>query len=160
LRLADNEDGDESWLPAELLAQQLKASLSGFLRLIVLEACEGARPGAFASAAEILGRAGADAVVAHLWPVKADVARTCSAQLYRARAGGDRQKGDIAVALNEARRAILGAFEGSAEAFSPVVYLRGPDGVLFDFKGRKVTAKATSPTTKRPSPGIEPALKR
>lgn len=68
----------------ELLAQQLKASLRGLLRLIVLEACEGARPGPFASAAETLVRAGADAV-AHLWPVKADVARACSAELYRAR---------------------------------------------------------------------------
>src|SRR6185436_2182409 len=102
IRLADNDDGDESWLPIELLAQQLKASLRGFLRLIVLECCEGARPSAFASAAEILARAGADAVVAHLWPVKADVARACSEQLYRSLAGKDRGAGDIAIGMNEA----------------------------------------------------------
>ncbi|AUX45918.1 uncharacterized protein SOCE26_074200 [Sorangium cellulosum] len=160
LRLADNDDGDETWLPVELLAQQLKASLRGFLRLIVLEACEGARPTVFASAAELLARAGADAVVAHLWPVKANVARTCSTELYRALAGASRSKGDIAAAMNEARRAMLGAFEGSAEAFSPVVYLRGPDGVLFDFKGRKITAPAPHPAAKPAARGLDPALAR
>lgn len=138
IRVADTDDGDESWLPVELLAQQLKASLRGYLRLVVLECCEGAKPSVFASAAEILGRAGADAVVAHLWPVKADVARALSAELYRALAGQSKSHGDVARAANEARRAILGSFEGSAQAFSPVVYLRGPDGVIFDFKGRKV----------------------
>lgn len=160
VRLADTDDGDESWLAVELLAQQLKANLRGFLRLIILECCEGARPSAFASAAEILGRAGADAVVAHLWPVKADVARACSAQLYRSLAGADRARGDIAVGINEARRAILGAFDGSAEAFSPVVYLRGPDGVLFDFKGRKVAPPATAAAERGAPAGADPALGR
>jgi hypothetical protein len=161
LRLADNDDGDESWLLVELLGQQLKAGTRGFLRLIVLEACEGAAPSAFASAAEILARAGADAVVAHLWPVKADVARTCSEQLYRALAGAGQGKGDIALSLNEARRAMLAAFDGSAEAFSPVVYLRGPDGVLFDFKGRKVAPpEAPPPPVSRGAKALDPALVR
>src|SRR5262249_27962461 len=144
----------------ELLAQQLKAGFRGLLRLIVLEACEGAQPSAFASAAEILARAGADAVVAHLWPVSADVARMCSAQLYRALAGVDQENGDIALAINEARRAILGAFEGSAEAFTPAVYLRGPSGVLFDFKGRKVAAPAPRPAARQGSSRLDPALRR
>jgi len=160
LRLADNEDGEETWLPVELFAQQLKASLRGFLRLIVLECCEGARPAAFASAAEILARAGADAVVAHLWPVKADVARTCSTNLYRALAGGDRSKGDIAAGINEARRAILGAYEGSAQAFSPILYLRGPDGVLFNLKGRKLEKPAPGVAAKTNAPGNSPTLGR
>ncbi len=160
LRLADSEDGDQSFVPVELLAQQLKANLKGFLRLIVLEACEGARPFAFASAAEILAKAGADAVVAHLWPVKADVARVFSSELYRVLAGADRSSGDIALAANEARRAILGSFERSAEAFSPVVYLRGPDGALFDFKGRKLSAPLPSVAIKAASSGIDPTLGR
>jgi hypothetical protein len=157
LRLADDDDGDETWLRVELLAQQLKAGFQGAHRLIVLEACEGARPGAFASAAELLARAGADAVVAHLWPIKANVARTFSQQLYRALAGQGQAQGDIALALNEARRAVLGAFEGSAETFSPVVYLRGPEGVLFDFKRRKVAPPAPQPSS---ASGIDPALRR
>ncbi|WP_437745364.1 CHAT domain-containing protein [Sorangium sp. So ce1504] len=157
LQLGD-QDGEEHWLPVELLAQKLQASLSSFLRLIVLEACEGARPSAFASAAEILARGGADAVVAHLWPVKAHVARACSAEFYRALAAGSQSKGDVAFSMNEARRAILGDFDGSAEAFSPVVYLRRPDNsVIFDFKGRKIERPASRPA--RPvANGIAPTL--
>jgi len=160
LRLADTDDGDESWLPVELLAQQLKANLRGMLRLIVLEACEGARPSVFASAAEILARAGADAVVAHLWPVRADAARIFSGQLYRALAGADRGRGDIAMAMNEARRAVLGSLEASAQAFSPVLYLRGPDGVLFDFKGRKVAPPSSITVVSQAPSGMNPALAR
>lgn len=160
LRLADADD-EETWLPVELLAQQLKASFRGQLRLVVLEACEGARPSAFASAAEILARAGADAVVAHLWPVQADVARLCSEQIYRTLAGADRQRGDIAVSLNEARRAVLGAFGGSAEAFSPVLYLRGSSGVLFDFADRRLAAapaaRSAPPAPRKPG-AVTPAL--
>ncbi|WP_438000363.1 CHAT domain-containing protein [Sorangium sp. So ce185] len=160
LRLAD-ADGDERWLRVELLGQQLAAGFCSFLRLVVLEACEGARPAAFASAAEILARAGADAVVAHLWPVQADVARAFSTQLYRALAGASLGKGDVARAVSEARRAILAEFEGSAEAFSPVVYLRGPDGVLFDFKGRKVAPPLVlQPAVSDAARAIEPALAR
>lgn len=159
LRLAD-DDGDETWLQVELLAQQLRAGFRGVLRLVVLEACEGARPSAFASAAEILARAGADAVVAHLWPVKTDVARTFSAQLYRALAGSDRRGGDIAVAMNEARRAILAAFAASAEALSPVLYLRGPDGVIFDFKGRKVAPPRAPAAVTAAARAVDPSLAR
>src|SRR5262249_62192338 len=60
------------------LGRELAESFCEDLRLVILEACEGAKAGAFGSAAEILAKAGADAVVAHLWPVKADTARTCS----------------------------------------------------------------------------------
>ncbi|WP_437293118.1 CHAT domain-containing protein [Sorangium sp. So ce426] len=159
LQFAD-EDGDARWVPAELLAQQIQASLRSYLRLIVLEACEGARPSAFASAAEILARTGVDAVVAHLWPVKADVARACSAELYRALAAGSQNKGDVAFSMNEARRALLVAFDGSAEAFSPVVYLRGPDSVIFDFKGRKIVPPAPLTHATPVTRGIDPALGR
>lgn len=160
LRLADDEHGETSWIEVELLAQQLKASFRSVLRLVILEACEGARPSAFASAAEILARAGADAVVAHLWPVKTDVARTCSAELYRAMASADSGSGDIAMAMNEARRAILGAFEASAEAVSPVLYLRGTDGMIFDFKGRKISPPRASAASVAAASGADPALGR
>lgn len=132
-----NEEKD--WIDAELLGQHLQERLRQYLRLIVLDACEGASPGALASAAELLARAGADAVVAHLWPVKADVARMSSATFYRTLTGAAAQRGDVALALNDARRAVLCEFQNSAEAFSPVLYLRGPDSVLFEFKGRRVS---------------------
>jgi hypothetical protein len=66
LRVADDEDGEEVWITAEALARELSASFYDELRLVILEACEGAKAGALGSAAEILAKAGADAVVAHL----------------------------------------------------------------------------------------------
>ena len=133
LRMAD-ADGEEKWIEVELLAQQLKEGFRRSLRLIVLEACEGAMPGALASAAELLVRSGADAVVAHLWPVKTDIARACSRAFYRALLGAASRMGNVAFSLNEARRKVLEDFHNSAEAFSPVLYLRGQDSILFDFR--------------------------
>lgn len=150
LRLAD-EDDEEKWLPVEVFAQHLQNSFSGTLRLVVLEACEGAKSGAFASAAEILAKAGADAVVAHLWPVRADAAQTCSTELYRALTA-DGADGDIAIAMNTARLSLLTTYELTAETHSPVLYLRGPHGKIFDFDNRKLAVA-------RPSVILAPATK-
>jgi hypothetical protein len=137
LRLAD-KDGQESWLKVELLAKELEPLFHDELRLVVLEACEGARPGTLSSAASLLAQAGAGAVVAHLWPVRADVARRCSMTFYRSLTGTATHEGDVARSLNDARRTVLADFDESAEAFSPVLYLRGHDSDLFDFQGRKL----------------------
>lgn len=151
LRLADDEDGEEVWMTAEALARELGGSFCEELRLIILEACEGAKPGAFGSAAEVLAKAGADAVVAHLWPVKADVARTCSTELYRSLSGAEHGMGDIGASVAAARRTLLAQ---SAEAFSPVLYLRGSETVLFNFHGRRVK----KPSGKTKTKAIAPAL--
>ncbi|HRI68905.1 MAG TPA: CHAT domain-containing protein [Polyangium sp.] len=156
LRLAD-EDDEEKWIPVELVAQEIKSNFKGDLRAVVLEACEGAVPSAFASAAEILARAGADAVVAHLWPVRADVAGTFSEQLYRALTEVDRPTGDISRAVNEARRSLFAMYDSSAQAFSPVIYLRGPNGDIFDFKLRQSGGKSTRlPRIDKPPPPPPP----
>lgn len=141
LQLAD-KDGQESWLKVELLAKELEPLLREELRLVVLEACEGARPGALSSAASLLAQAGAGAVVAHLWPVRADVARRCSMTFYRSLTGTAMHQGDVARSLHDARRTVLADFDESAEAFSPVLYLRGHDSTLFDFQGRKLRTRS------------------
>jgi hypothetical protein len=151
LRMADDEDGEEAWIPAEALGRELSASFCEDLRLVILEACEGAKAGAFGSAAEILAKEGADAVVAHLWPVKADVARTCSQEIYRALTGSDRTQGDVGASVAAARRTLLSQ---SAEAFSPILFLRSADSVIFNFEGRRVAR----PGGKRRSKSIAPAL--
>jgi hypothetical protein len=151
LRLADDDEGDEVWLTAEAFARELEVSFAEDLRLVVLEACEGAKAGAFGSAAEILAKAGADAVVAHLWPVKATAAQTCSVELYRSLTHSEQSHGNIGLSVAAARRTLLAT---SAEAFSPILFLRGTDSVLFDFDGRRVT----KPTGKRRGRGIAPAL--
>ncbi len=144
LRLADEEDGTENWISVEVLAKQLR-SFRKCLRLIVLEACEGARPGIIASAAEWLTRCGADAVIAHLWPVKTDMAEACSRAFYRALTGTAERPGDVAYSLSQARLAMLSVPGESAEAFSPVLYLRGNDPILFDFNIRATPAPSPPP---------------
>jgi len=150
LRLADDEDGEEVWITAEALARELAPQFFEELRLVILEACEGAKAGLLGSAAEELCKAGADAVVAHLWPVKADVARLCSTEIYRSLTAMG-SAGDIGTSVAAARRTLLAQ---SAEAFSPILFLRGSSTVLFDFSRRKVT----KPTGKRKARAIAPAL--
>jgi hypothetical protein len=149
LRLADDDDDEPVWINAEALAQELSASFGEDLRLIVLEACEGANPGALASAAEILAGAGAGAVVAHLWPVKTQAARDCSRAFYSALTGAAGTLGDVAASLGAARRTLLLA---SAEGFSPVVYLRGPSSTIFRFEGRSVPDLRFADTLESPQP--------
>ncbi len=151
LRVADDEDGEEVWITAEAIARELSASFSEELRLVMLEACEGAKAGMLGSAAEILARAGADAVVAHLWPVATDVARLCSTEIYRSLTGSERGQGAIGQCVAAARRTLLAQ---SAEAFSPILYLRGSESVLFNFEGRRVN----KPSGKRRSRSLAPAL--
>lgn len=150
LRLADDEDGEEVWMTAEALARELTPHFFEGLRLVILEACEGAKAGVLGSAAEDLAKAGADAVIAHLWPVKADVARLCSTELYRSLTSTS-SSGDIGTSITAARSTLL---TQSAEAFSPILFLRGSDSVLFDFSRRKVT----KPSGKRRGRALAPPL--
>lgn len=157
LRLADDEDGEEVWITAESLGRELSASFSEGLRLVILEACEGAKTGALGSAAEIMARAGADAVVAHLWPVRADVARVCSSEIYRSLTSAERRTGDIGAAVAAARRTLLSQ---SAEAFSPILYLRGSSSVIFDFEERRVVKPGAKRRGKTLAPGLQGLLEK
>ncbi|WP_437675464.1 CHAT domain-containing protein [Sorangium sp. So ce131] len=135
LRLHGDEGDEAAWTRVESLASELAARFGEDLRLVVLEACELSRPGAFGSAAELLARAGADAVVAHLWRVAADIAHDCSRELYRTLTAATGTAGDVVATMAAVRRTLL---LGGAPAFSPVLYLRGAGEVLFDFSGREV----------------------
>lgn len=125
---------EERWTSVSTLATALSATIADDLRLIYLEACAGAQPGALASAAEHFAARGVDAVVAHLCPVSAPAARTVANNFYRALGGPAR--GDVAVALNTARLALEG--NRTAEFVCPVLVLQGRDPVLFDFSRRRL----------------------
>jgi hypothetical protein len=153
LYLGDDGDGEPGHILAETLAQELRTGVGAGLRLVVLEACEGAKPGAFASAAELLAQGGAEAVLAHLWPVKADVARELSSVFYRTLVGAKDGAGDVAASLQATRRTFV---ERGAEVFSPVLYLRGQDPRIFDFRRRRVAAPAAPAVA--PRGAVEPAL--
>lgn len=107
------------------------------LQLAILEACElacaptdsakSSSPGA-----QILAERCARAVIAHLWQVDSLAAAAFSRALYAALA----RDGNIAKAINRARRELYGSHH--AAALSAVLYLRGEDPSLFDFSLRSL----------------------
>lgn len=133
---------------AEHMAQDLAHAFNGDLRLVVLESCKGAQPGELSSAAECLAKSGASAVVGHLWPVKMDVAEVCSKEFYGSLLIN---KKNVAESLNLARHNILSQVNQSAEAFSPVLYLRGHEPRLFTF--RRTTRSSPSRSAR-----VQPAV--
>jgi len=142
LRLADDEDGDEVWIKAEELALELVSNFRRDLRLVVLEACEGAKPGIFGSAAEIFIRTGAEAVVSYLWPVRAASSREASKAFYRTLAAGQTGRGDVLASIDAARRSLL---LDNAGGFSLVAHVRGETTKLFELT--KSVGQRQSPFT-------------
>ncbi len=159
LRLADADDGDETWIEVDAFAQELEASLSRELRLVFLEACSGARPGSLASAAEVFARRGADTVVAYMWPVRTEFTRPAASAFYRALTDGGQLKGDVAASMQATRRALL--VQAGAAAFAPAVFVRGISSAPFDFEGRKLVplsrAQSLSSTL---AADVDPALEQ
>ena len=100
------------------------------LQLIVLNACEGARGSAsdpFAGVAQSLVQQGIPAVIAMQFEITDDAAITFAQELYAAIADGY----PVDAALSEARRAIF-ASGNDVEWATPVLYMRSPNGQLFD----------------------------
>ena len=101
-----------------------------FLRLVVLNACEGARSGTrdiFSSTAATLVRRGIAAVVAMQYAITDAAAIEFSQMFYESLV--DAMPVDAAVA--EARKAISFALANSLEWGTPVLYMRAPDGQIF-----------------------------
>ncbi|MCP3142236.1 CHAT domain-containing protein [Pyxidicoccus xibeiensis] len=159
-----DDDGNETWIGAETLARLLRRFCRKTLRLVVLDACEGARPGALASSAEVIAREASAAVIAWLWPVRADITQYCAEAFYRSLTRESALEGDVAVSLNDARMTMLARGNNTAEAFSPVLYLRGDSSVLFDFRNRRVL-KPLPPLpnpfrVREPSPALDKLLRK
>ncbi len=104
------------------------------LRLAVLNACEGARAGAadpFGGVAQSLIRQGIPAVVAMQFEVTDTAAVRFAHELYLAIADGL----PVDAATVEARKGVFAA-SGDVEWGTPVLYLRAPDGAIFDIAAR------------------------
>lgn len=103
------------------------------LRLAWLNACEGARAGhldLFSSMATVLVRKGTPAVVAMQYAVTDLAAIELSRTFYAALVSGQ----PVDAALGEARKAVAVGLPGSLEWGTPVLYLRAPDGLIFDIQ--------------------------
>lgn len=124
---------DEDGQTFRLGATQLGRFLAGHshLRLVLLNSCEGARGSKrdiFSSTASILVRKGIPAVLAMQYEITDKAAIEFSRAFYLAIADG--MSVDAAVA--EARIAVSVAVPNTIEWGTPVLYMRSPDGMLFN----------------------------
>ena len=122
---------DERGHPSPVTGQRLGATLFGRQpRLVVLNACEGARHGekdAFGGVAQTLLQNRIPAVVAMQRPISSRAAMTFAQRFYRALAEGE----PVDAAVAEARLAMVVKSPG-LEWGAPVLYLRSREAELFD----------------------------
>ncbi len=155
---------DESGRGVKVGAERLGVLLHDHrsMRLAVLNACEGARATVddpFASLAANLVRQGIPAVVAMQFEISDKAARVFAQEFYAALAHGYA----VDAGLGEARKAIY-CLPEDVEWGTPVLYLRAPDGVLFDVAAALVKAPevaepiAVKPAQEQPkTPVAKPA---
>lgn len=139
--ILEDENGKGGVVSGQYLGTILRDHES--LRLVVLNACEGARSGAtdpFAGVAQSLIRQGIPAVIAMQFEVTDDAAIVLAREFYGAIA--DRYPVDAALA--EARKAIFADGNG-IEWGTPVLYLRAPDGGIFDIAPRDPAETPVAP---------------
>jgi len=104
-------------------------------RLAFLNACEGARAShtdPFAGTAQSRVQQGIPAVVAMQFEISAEAAITLVREFYTALAEGYTVDPNLA----EARKAVF-ALGDNVEWGTPVLYMRSPDGRVFDVEGRR-----------------------
>jgi len=120
------------------------------LRLAVLNACEGARPSRtdpFTGTAQSLVQQGLPAVIAMQFEITDAAAITLSHEFYTALADGY----PVDAALVEARTAIY-AGGNDVEWGTPVLYMRAPDGKIFDIE----RTPPPPPIRETPKPKVAP----
>jgi hypothetical protein len=120
------------------------------LRLAILNACEGARAALddpFAGAAQSLIQQGIPAVIAMQFEITDEAAITFAHEFYAAVADGY----PVDAALAEARKAIF-AQGNNMEWGTPVLYMRSPDGRIFDVAATPPAAAPLKPITKPAEP--------
>jgi len=124
------------------------------LRLAILNACEGARTSRsdpFSGTAQSLVQQGIPAVIAMQFEITDEAAITLAHEFYAALADGY----PVDAALAEARKAIF-ARENDVEWGTPVLYMRSPDGRIFDVATVKVEEEEVAP----PPPAVQPVYTR
>jgi hypothetical protein len=117
------------------------------VRLVVLNACEGARTGRsdpFAGAAQRLVQQGVPAVIAMQFEITDTSAVVLAHEFYSALAEG----WPIDSALTEARKAIY-SLPNDVEWGTPVLYMRSGDGNIFDFNNSRSENEAQSNILRR-----------
>jgi hypothetical protein len=148
---ADEDDGLVAFEDADGRFQQVRASHLAMLlhdhrtlRMAVLNSCEGARGSLndpYAGTAQTLVRQGVPAVVAMQFEITDDAAIAFSQTLYEAIADGY----PVDAAMAQARLSICSDVN-DVEWATPVLYLRAPDGRIFDVVAAPVTESSSTPS--------------
>lgn len=162
LLLLEDEQGAGAPVSGHYLGTLLHDEKS--LRLAVLNACEGARTSTsdpYAGIAQQLVRQGIPAVIAMQFEVGEHTADTFSREFYRSLADNY----PVDAALTEARKAIYTQGQ-DIEWGIPVLYMRSPDGQLFDVEPAADTSTApllkddsASPPEKPDTGGVNVLIK-
>ncbi len=153
LALADDE-GKLSLMTAAQMGHLLADHRS--LRLALLNACEGARGDQrdlFSSTAATLARRGIPAVLAMQYAITDRAAIECTRSFYEALADGL----PVDAAVTEARKAISLGVANSLEWGTPVLYMRAPDGALFEVAKKAAARRKDAAARQKPAETPEPA---
>ena len=148
---------DESGCSHRMSATELGRLLSDHrsLRLVLLNSCEGARGSehdVFSSTAAILVRRGLPAVVAMQYEITDRAAVEFARSFYEALAEGL----PVDAAVAEARKAISLAVTNTVEWGTPVLYMRAPQGAIFQLP----EAQRVRQRTPQPAPEIDKELEQ
>jgi hypothetical protein len=157
LALAD-EQGKLSLMTATQMGHLLADHRS--LRLALLNACEGARGDQrdlFSSTAATLARRGIPAVLAMQYEITDKAAIECTRSFYEALADGM----PVDAAVSEARKAISLGIANTLEWGTPVLYMRTPDGALFEVAKKSAARHRDAAARQKPheAPAAQPASK-
>ncbi len=147
---------DDEGYADNLSATQLGRLLADhrFLRLAVLNSCDGARGSkydVFSSTAAILVQRGIPAVLAMQYEITDTAAIVLSRTFYEVLAEGL----PVDTAVAEARKSISIEIRNTLEWGTPVLYMRSPDGVLFDLQLKRYK-NSTNVAIKKPTNNAPP----
>src|SRR5512143_1886330 len=147
---------DENGCAHRMLATELGRLLSDHrsLRLVLLNSCEGARGSeldVFSSTAAILVRRGLPAVVAMQYEITDRAAVEFARSFYEALAEGL----PVDAAVAEARKAISLAVTNTVEWGTPVLYMRAPQGAIFQLPEAQRVHQRMPPAMPRAAPEID-----
>lgn len=123
---------DEDRKGRHVTGEELNIALGNSINLVFLNACDTARIGdddPFAAISTELAAGGVPAVVAMQFPITDQAAIKLSTEFYKNVAN----RWAVDLALSDARRMLLLGPEIKTEWGTPVLFMRSPDGVVFDF---------------------------
>jgi WD40 repeat protein len=147
LSLVNDDDGDTFDLPASKLGNILADHSS--LRFVFLNACEGARSGThniYSGIAQTLMQQGIPAILGMSYEISDSASIELARTFYRELSYGM----PVDAAVNEARKAVDMAMTKTLQWGTPVLYMRSPDGVLFDVDSKEIHSEPVATSNEQP----------